>query len=262
MQLENEPTDLTENVVIFLEQLIESKDALSDVEREQLRRITLHVGTLLEAVTAKDSERVEFALDGLNNQFKDNIFKEVGKLTRKLHSSITDFHQELAPQLSHLASNEVPLAANQLENVIAITDKAAHSVLALVEKQDGLLKKQKDILDCLKKGNEPRAKAFCTLEDSKPLEELSLYNKQISSVSTEIILAQEFQDLSGQALKKVIKLIAEVQDGLVQILKVFGLNEPQKQPEECAAEVSPAAEPAASGCSQDDVDSLLGSFGF
>ncbi|MEF1296129.1 protein phosphatase CheZ [Vibrio parahaemolyticus] len=93
---------------------------------------------------------------------------------------------------------------------------------------------------------------------------------------TEILMAQDFQDLTGQIIRRVITLVNEVEGRLVEILTVFSGQKPAEQ-------VQVLSEPAdkkikqsseAEGpilhpelredavSSQDEVDDLLSSLGF
>ena len=75
------------------------------------------------------------------------------------------------------------------------------------------------------------------------------------ALSSQILLAQEFQDLTGQALRKVIKLVGGLEGRLISLVTLFGAghaepSEPEQAPEEKKA------------MAQDDVDAVLSSFGF
>ncbi len=90
---------------------------------------------------------------------------------------------------------------------------------------------------------------------------------------TEVLMAQGFQDLTGQILRRVIELVREVEDSLIGLLTAFGHVT-------VAAEAKPAAVrkpkagheaegPIIDAASrndvvqgQDDVDDLLSSLGF
>ncbi|MFX3701690.1 protein phosphatase CheZ, partial [Streptococcus suis] len=45
---------------------------------------------------------------------------------------------------------------------------------------------------------------------------------------TEILMAQDFQDLTGQIIRRVITLVNEVEGRLVEILTVFSGNKPEE----------------------------------
>lgn len=190
----------------------------------------------------------------------DELFDEVGKLTRKLHSSLAEFSVQISPQITGIVEKDMPEAATQLEAVIAMTDKAAHKVLELVEKQAVVLGEEKKLVSA-RVDEIINAKPATAADWEKLLRqfsaELAVRNDSAAALNTEILMAQEFQDLTGQSLKKVIRLIREVEESLVSLIKMFGLQEQHPQQASTAGSTTPTA-----GYKQDDVDSLLASLGF
>ena len=86
---------------------------------------------------------------------------------------------------------------------------------------------------------------------------------------TEILMAQDFQDLTGQIIKRVINLVNEVEKRLVEILTVFGAaQKEQKADKATVASIEPEGpilnphERIDAVSSQDEVDDLLSSLGF
>jgi chemotaxis protein CheZ len=88
------------------------------------------------------------------------------------------------------------------------------------------------------------------------------------SVLSDIMMAQDFQDLSGQVIKKVIDIITRTEMQLVQLL----VDSSPKAPAEASADnkepvtvdnhVLEGPQTAESAMKQDDVDDLLASLGF
>jgi len=89
---------------------------------------------------------------------------------------------------------------------------------------------------------------------------------------TEVLMAQGYQDLTGQVIRRVIELVKEVEDSLVHMLTVFGGAEATKTVKSSQPKVEKAIvaegpiidaesrDDVVSG--QDDVDDLLSSLGF
>lgn len=96
----------------------------------------------------------------------------------------------------------------------------------------------------------------------------------------EILMAQDFQDLTGQVIRRVIDLVHEVENQLVEILTAFGMHQAEENSEhpadiaECVHDKESAVmaegpivneqqrQEKAVMQSQDDVDDLLSSLGF
>jgi chemotaxis protein CheZ len=87
---------------------------------------------------------------------------------------------------------------------------------------------------------------------------------------TEIMMAQDFQDLTGQVIKRVIELVKEVEDSLIHLLTVFGepasiiANEEVETVDNNDVEgpIIDAENREDAVSSQDEVDDLLSSLGF
>ena len=84
-------------------------------------------------------------------------------------------------------------------------------------------------------------------------------------------MAQDFQDLTGQIIRKVINLVQEVEDSLVELIKLSGKKlseEDQGALTEIVEEENghgpqvPGVDHGNTVDSQDDVDELLSSLGF
>ncbi|MGL5408257.1 MAG: protein phosphatase CheZ, partial [Shewanella sp.] len=84
----------------------------------------------------------------------------------------------------------------------------------------------------------------------------------------QILMAQDFQDLTGQMIRRVIDLVMEVESNLVSMLTVFGEQPPidnqmtHKNNIEAEGPIMNAALRQDVVTGQDDVDDLLSSLGF
>ena len=85
---------------------------------------------------------------------------------------------------------------------------------------------------------------------------------------TDIMIAQEYQDISGQIIKKVIDLVQDVENNLVRLVKLTGHVNAHYEEEEksnikaSGPRVPGVDEPVIYTNGQDDVDELLASLGF
>jgi chemotaxis protein CheZ len=83
-------------------------------------------------------------------------------------------------------------------------------------------------------------------------------------------MAQDFQDLTGQVIRKVIELVREVEDSLINMLTAFGISAEAMQEKSSPKLGDNLVEgPIVNAESrddvvedQDDVDDLLSSLGF
>ncbi|MGQ8366412.1 protein phosphatase CheZ [Glaciecola sp. 1036] len=208
----------------------------------------------------------------------NELFSEVGKLTRQLHTSLVNF--QLDEKLSQITNHSIPDAQSRLEYVIEETEKAANSTMDAVERSMPLAEQLNDRLNSLipnwKKLMQRQIelgefKSLCHELDDL-LNDAQNDSAALNSMLTEVLMAQGYQDLTGQVIRRVIELVNEVEEGLVEMLATFGeqeVKESKAQPLSKSDDKIKAEGPIIDAAtrndvaqSQDDVDDLLSSLGF
>lgn len=212
-----------------------------------------------------------------------HIFNSVGQLTRGLHTAIVNFHvdADLSSTPAEIKSSEISDATDRLNYVLKLTEDAADKTMDKVEavapiaanlgQEAHRLKDEWDKLKRREMSKEEFKTLFTRIDNF--LCQMGEGTDQLNTGLQEIILEQGFQDLTGQALKKVITLVTDVERELVNLMRLAGQVEnvtglvsenedkskhsaqgqgPTMRPEQCEDVVE----------SQDDVDDLLSSLGF
>ncbi len=145
---------------------------------------------------------------------ESSIFDEIGKFTRYVHNSIKD-DQEIS-NIVDLAEKELPNAKARLEYVVRKTEEAANITLNAVETAQPLVTRMvEDAGGLLDAGNSSTVA-------TEYLQKLSGNADTIRSLLDEILMAQEFQDLTGQVIQRVTSFVQEVETKLVDILSLSG----------------------------------------
>lgn len=229
------------------------------------------VKDLLATLERGDEEGANEVLDDLTRIRESEIYKEMGKLTRELHDAITAFGMD--EQLSNLAQSEIPDARQRLRHVIDMTDQAAHRTLTAVEESLPLCEELESRSIVLQDDWKRFKQRDMDLDEFKQLAQRldTFFDSnsgdagKIKEYLTNVLMAQDFQDLTSQIIKKVIKLVEEVESNLVEIIKLTGAKDTganrQKKQDELAGPVVPGVNEAEIN-NQDDVDDLLSSLGF
>lgn len=207
---------------------------------------------------------------------KDSVYSQVGLLTRDLHDAITRFADD--ERLRVITNVEIPDASERLRYIIDMTDKAANSTLDAVESCEPIVNSLLATIDNLMPawdqlmhGQIDRFEFvnLCHKIDNLIRKTRDIAEK-VSDQLNKIMMAQDYQDLTGQMIQKVIKLVAEVEDKLVKFLKSCGAGAVDTSKNIKSGTGIEAEGPALSkhkdskqvAQSQDDVDDLLASLGF
>lgn len=196
--------------------------------------------SFMNAIAAQDYEKADDAIQRIMKKGQGDLFKEVGKVTRKLHDSIRSFKEAIDPRLKDMAVTEMPSAIDKLQFVIDKTEEAANKTMGIIEKY---ILSMDDLASHIRNLREPE-ESVSYLRDFK---------NKLEDDLTEILTAQSFQDITGQTIKKVIKLVGDIEEELVKLIATFGVKiEEGKKIETIVPEK----------VSQEDVDDLLKEFGF
>jgi chemotaxis protein CheZ len=217
---------------------------------------------------------------------QSELFAEVGKLTRQLHESLKNF--ELDTRLADLTTDAIPDAKERLNYVMEMTENAANKTMDAVEASLPLAQQLADDLSTIKPTWDRLMNREIQLGEFKTLcHDLDSFMQgsqartdELQGLMTNVLMAQDYQDLTGQVIRRVIELVREVEDSLIHLLTVFGTNDEvtssvQEQVEE--VEIVSMDSPELSGpegpildaesrddvvSNQDEVDDLLSSLGF
>lgn len=228
---------------------------------------------MTEAVNPKqDNAMVDMAsalMHTLSDNKQEDMISRIGHMTRTLHDSLSALGYD---KVLEQVAQEIPDARDRLNYVAKMTEQAAERVLNATDQATPLQSELADRASVLKaRWQEVMAKSALKSEyDSvvqETLEYLSLADKNTATTKSllmDIMMAQDFQDLTGQVIKKITTLVQELEKQLVQVLVDFSpgakkeeassslLNGPQINPHNTVDVVS----------NQEQVDDLLDSLGF
>lgn len=233
---------------------------------------------LVATLERGDEKGAKEVIDDIANIRELDLYKEMGKLTRELHDAITAFGMD--EQISTLAEQEIPDARQRLRHVIEMTDQAAHRTLNEVEESlpicEQLESRSRDLQDDWQRFKKRDMNLTEFKQLAKRLDAFFTANTgdagKLRTSLNNVLMAQDFQDLTSQIIKKVIKLVEEVESNLVELIKLT--RQPaeidadrvvaeKKQDEKLAGPVVPGVNDKGSTVSgQDEVDDLLSSLGF
>ncbi|MFP4138197.1 MAG: protein phosphatase CheZ [Halomonas sp.] len=214
----------------------------------------------------------------------DDLVQRIGQLTRMLRDSMRELG--LDKEIER-AAEAIPDARDRLSYVASMTEQAAERALNAIDRAQPLqdsLSEQAESLD------RRWAEWFAEPKELDEARELVTETRQYLAAVPEktqathqelieIMMAQDFQDLTGQVIKKMMDVIREIEHQLVQVLidtvpegqarddlqkKASGQWETDDRRREegllNGPQVKPEGEDIVTG--QDQVDDLLDQLGF
>ncbi len=236
------------------------------------------VHDLLDCLQAEETtdEQIENLVDEIHNIKDNQLFQELGKMTREIHDSIMKFRMD--SRISDLAETDIPDAKDRLEYVIEMTEKAANTAMGVIEESTPVAEKLSAEASVLKgQWNKFRNREL-SVEELRVMgqdveaffDESEMMMSKLLSGFTEILMAQDFQDLTGQIIRQVINLVHEIETNLVDLIKIQGESQANSKVADKPQDDGKLEGPQVPGKEtsddvmkgQDDVDDLLASLGF
>lgn len=212
------------------------------------------------------------AADGGNGEWptQESVFNRLGQMTRQLHNTL---HELGYDKILENAASALPDAKDRLAYIASLTEQAACRVLNATDVAQPAM----DALGGSAKGlgerwNKAFANQLTTAEFKQLAEDTRAYLNTdlpqktgvVNAQLMEIMMAQDFQDLTGQVIKKTVALAQDLENGLMAaLLEVVPKN---KRSEEVTSLMNGPVVNAEGRSdvvvNQQQVDDLLGSLGF
>jgi len=190
------------------------------------------------------------------------VFHQLGLITRQLHDTLQQLG--VMPNLQ-AAADGLPDARSRLSYIARKTGEAADKVLNSVDQaklEHGRISQETRRMAAAIVADPVRAVASGAVINF--VGDVEAATARIDAHLTDIMMAQDFHDLTGQVVAKVVALAADLEDSLVKLLvqaappeqaqkaESMQLNGPVVNPEKQADVVQ----------NQGEVDDLLASMGF
>lgn len=230
---------------------------------------------LVSALETGDEVEATRLLGELTRVHESAVFVEMGRLTRQLHDALC--RVDVDDRLRDLTKQEIPEAKERLAYVVRMTEQAANQTLGAVEASlpvSARIEQRARELAAAWEGFDRLQPEAARLRELGAgvgdfLAGTTRDSQQIHASLSEILMAQAFQDLTGQVLRRVTALVQEVEDNLVNLIRLSsGRADTERAPGPARPAVEPGGPLIGTGpntggvASQDEVDALLSSLGF
>jgi chemotaxis protein CheZ len=219
------------------------------------------------SVQAAEPEAAPAANDDAAVQ--EAVFNRIGHLARNLHDSLRELGYDKSLEE---AARQIPDACERLNYIAQMTEQAASKVLNSCD----IAKPAQDELDAVVKVMGARwERMFANQLSVDEFKQLAADTRGFFAVApakiavtnaqlTEIMLAQDFQDLTGQVIKRVVDVVRNFESQLLQVL-IESMPEDKRATAPSGLMNGPVINAAGRSdvvTSQAQVDDLLESLGF
>jgi chemotaxis protein CheZ len=216
------------------------------------------------ALDSGDEAAFNAAARELAEECESDAMRELRRVTHDLQEALDRFRVD--SRLDDLAQKEVPDARQRLEHVMRLTDDAAHTTLDLIEQScplaDRTATRAAELLSAWNGPDRPSRKQVRSF-----LDDTTGNLGQVRAKLSQVLLAQGYQDLTGQIIRGVMKLVDELEVALRLLVNLSGGQAPSSARDASAdaargfGPVVPGVHHGATVNGQTDVDALLSDLG-
>lgn len=242
----------------------------NDADDQALKPLFDQIGAIAAAVEGGDINSATDLLNDLLNQRDSELFQELGRMTRKLHDSIRDVAAD--ERATEIAQTLLPDTQDRLAYVLDQTEDAANKTLAAVENALPITDRLTTNADKLGSEWQDQSTISPSIHGavSEFLERTSEDGQRVRSYLNDALMAQSYQDLTGQVLRSMMTVMQELEAQLVGLVREHGGEVAPPDDKKKAVDGSKAygprvdSDPSNAGYvnGQNDVDDLLSSLGF
>ncbi|BBF84577.1 chemotaxis response - phosphatase CheZ [Aquitalea magnusonii] len=222
-----------------------------------------------EATETQPAAEAAVQSTGTAHGGNEEMYEQIGQITRKMHNTLRDMGYDKS--LERVA-DAIPDARDRLSYIASLTKSAADRVLNAIDVaqplQDNLGSSSQTLSERwnLLYANQLSTAEFKQLADDtrQYLNQVPQQTHETSTQLLEIVMAQDFQDLTGQVIKKMMDMFKTLEAEMVALLVEFS-PEHKKGALDTSLLNGPAINQEGNPdvmSNQQQVDDLLDSLGF
>ncbi len=206
-----------------------------------------------------------------NGEFYESLTMEFSGKIKEIAQDLIDFRKEIQsriePEIVEMAARDIPEASYQLEGINKTLEASTMKIMDINEEQLELADKRVEILKAFISGN--RNNGAVAEKALKVVEEDMAAMKSVSSLSVSMMGPLSFQDLVGQRIQKIIRLVKSMEIRVEDLIVSFGIKiqghreDPARSFEDLKQDVEnykselKGPQNEGDGLDQNDIDELL-----
>lgn len=213
-------------------------------------------------------------IDEITNVRNTELFNSIGRLTRDLHNALSGVGEGTA--VNQLTEFDIPDAKERLNYVVSMTEQAADKTLGAIEeilpRCDQLHDRSARLAAIWRRyasGDMPEDEFHSMSDVIKTfLIKSETDSDEMRKKLKEVLIAQEYQDITSQVIGRVIRLVEDVETSLIRVLRLSNMegdvdqSKTTRVEDELEGPQIPGHKSSTAVSGQDEVDDLLSSLGF
>jgi len=253
--------------------IIESlSDLLSHIpsnsgEFETARDLLDQLQQFFDAMRGAESEELQNLMVQWDTQ--SPLFHQLGTMVRSFYEQMKALRSDLPERLGEIAQHDMVDTSERLHHVVEMTEAAANKTMDLAEalledlgnRTEGYDTALKETEHTLETADLPEVVIETLKHNQALLQKNKEAEKRYQGQLTDILIAQNYQDLTGQIVNKTLSLLNNFEEELVSLITTYG--KVSTHTEKAVGQLQgPLGEKSEEKKSQGDVDDLLNSLGF
>ena len=183
-------------------------------------------------LSTEDTESLKEMIQKLKNgEFFELLTMEfsgkIKEVAKELINFRKDLQERIEPDIVELAARDIPEASNQLEGINETLEESTMRIMDINEEQMEIANKQAKLLGTFlsSNGNGKNKKVDIPLADALDMidSQISIF-KDIGNLSFNMMEPLSFQDLVGQRIQKIIKLVRSMEVKIEELIVSFGIK--------------------------------------
>jgi chemotaxis protein CheZ len=223
-----------------------------------------------------DAEQLKEVIQKMKkNEFFELLTMELSDKLKGVARELIDFRKDIQskiePDIVELASIDIPEASNQLECINETLEESTMKIMDINEEQTEAAGNQAKILKSflLKANAGPENSGISLQEAIEVFKQQINVLKSIEERSLKMMEPLSFQDLVGQRIQRIIRLVRSMENRIEELIVSFGIRlkrhkeDPTKSYQELNTDVDrymmelKGPQRAGEGLNQDSIDDLL-----
>jgi chemotaxis regulatin CheY-phosphate phosphatase CheZ len=182
-----------------------------------------------DAFTLNDTEQLKEMIQKMKkNEFFELLTMELSDKLKGVAKELIDFRKDIQskiePDIVEIASKDIPEASNQLECINETLEESTMKIMDINEEQTELAASRIKMLTSILVKAETGETGINHEDAAGALRQQIDVLKMIETLSLKMMEPLSFQDLVGQRIQRIIKLVRSMENRIEELIVSFGIK--------------------------------------